>query len=167
MQKNAEFWIKNLNLIAHPEGGYFKETYRADGAIKIGPPFSGERSYSTSIYFLLKGGQVSKLHRIKSDEMWHFYSGSSVTIYAIESDGNLKKYLLGPDYEKGERFQVMIKAGAWFGASVNAAQDDNSAYSLVGCTVAPGFAFEDFEMGDRGKLLNNYSNFKQVIELLT
>lgn len=167
MQRDANFWVEKLGLIAHPEGGYFKETYRADGAIKIGPPFSGERSYSTAIYFLLKRGQVSKLHRIKSDEMWHFYSGSSVTISAIESDGSLKKYLLGPDYEKGERFQVMIKAGAWFGASVNAVQGDKLAYSLVGCTVAPGFAFEDFEMGDRGKLLGEYPKLKEVIEVLT
>lgn len=145
--KTADDWIEKLQLAAHPEGGYFRETYRAAELITTnGLPerFSGERSFSTAIYFLLKSGQQSLFHRIKSDEMWHFYSGSPLTIHMISPNGEYSSLSLGSGFDAGQQFQQLVPAGVWFGATVDAAD----SYSLVGCTVAPGFDFADFEFAD-------------------
>jgi predicted cupin superfamily sugar epimerase len=164
--KDAGYWIKNLELIEHPEGGYFREIYRSPEAISkdsLPTRYEGDRSFSTSIYFLLIQEQFSAFHRLKSDELWHFYLGSPLAIHIIDEDGNYSTAKLGKDFEKGEVFQTAIKAGSWFGA----AADDVSSYSLVGCTVAPGFDFADFELGDREELSKRYPEHRAIIERLT
>ncbi|NIW80716.1 MAG: hypothetical protein GWN16_15195 [Calditrichae bacterium] len=166
MNRNADYWIKKLNLSKHPEGGYFREVYRSPekiGGESLPSRFEGDRVFATSIYFLLRGGEVSKLHRLKADETWHFYTGSSLTLFLIDERGKLSQIVLGPDYEKGEVFQTVIPHDCWFGAKVN----DPNAYTLVGCTVAPGFEFGDFELAQRKDLLNRFPQHKNIIEQLT
>lgn len=172
MSKSATYWIKKLGLIPHPEGGYFREIYRAVESISVSalPPrfhsptdlsAANDRVFCTGIYFLLTAGQSSTLHRIKSDEIWHFYEGGNLTVHVIYPDGQLTRLDLGSDPEQGEVFQAVVPAGCWFGATV--AGD----YALVGCTVAPGFEFADFELGDRDQLLQTYPQHKSLIEQLT
>jgi len=166
LTKKADYWIINLNLESHPEGGYFRETYRASEDIPadaLPEGFSSERSFCTAIYFLLKSGQVSRFHRIKSDEQWHFYTGSSLTLHIIDKNGKYSQKLLGPDLENGEVFQLIVPAGCWFGATVN----NPDSYSLAGCVVSPGFHFDDFELAEREQLLEEYPEHKEIIERLT
>jgi len=166
MVKDAQYWIRKLNLTRHPEGGYYKESYRADELIPLGglpQRFTQEHCFSTAIYFLLESGDFSALHRIKSDEIWHYYFGSSLTLYSIDSDGMLFKIRLGPDLDNGQIFQAHIKAGNWFGAKVN----DHDSYTLVGCTVAPGFEFGDFKLAKRSNMLAQFPRHQQIIKELT
>jgi uncharacterized protein len=163
--KTAQYWIEHLHLQAHPEGGFYKETYRAAEQIpKEGLPgrFPAARHYSTAIYFLLRAQDRSLFHRIKSDELWHFHAGSSLTIYVLQ-DGQCREHILGADIEKGESLQVVVPANCWFGAKVN----DPNGYVLSGCTVAPGFDFADFELADRGLLLKEFPDQRLVIGQLT
>src|SRR5688572_7397541 len=114
---NAQFYITQLNLLPHPEGGYFKETYRAHEEIPLnGLPgrFGGPRSFSTAIYYLLEQGDYSAFHRIKSDECWHFYAGQTLLIHVIENDGKYYCVRLGDNISEGETFQFVVPAGAWF-----------------------------------------------------
>jgi predicted cupin superfamily sugar epimerase len=162
MNQKAKIYIDKLDLRSHPEGGYFKEIYRSGEIIlPEGLPkrLKKSRSVSTSIYFLLDGKQVSKFHRLKSDELWHFYDGSSVKIYIINDSGNLSKVILGKEVAKGEVFQSVIPAGHWFAAEVI----DKDSFSLVGCTVAPGFEFEDFEIAGREELLKLFPIHEKFI----
>jgi predicted cupin superfamily sugar epimerase len=162
----AKHWIDGLQLRPHPEGGYFRETYRSEEAIaaaSLPPRFGGDRVFSTAIYFLLEGEDFSALHRIKQDEVWHFYDGSALTIHVIDPAGNYSTVLLGRDLAAGEVPQAVVKAGCYFGASVS----DRRSYALVGCTVAPGFEFADFEMPGREELCRRYPGHRQVIETLT
>jgi predicted cupin superfamily sugar epimerase len=164
--KSASYWINTLGLKKHPEGGYYRETYRSDAIIDtccLGNSYEGSRAVSTAIFFLLVGKDFSALHRIKSDEIWHFYLGTSMALHIFCADEEYEKIILGTRPEKGESFQAIVRAGAWFGATLN----DPSAYSLVGCTVAPGFDFRDFEMGRRDELIRLYPKYKTVIEMLT
>lgn len=164
--KNSSYWIENLNMNTHPEGGYFKETYRSNESIlsdHLPERFTGDRSFSTSIYYLLKDDQYSKLHKIKSDELWHFHDGSGMDIYEIDKNGNVIIHKLGLNIEEDQSPQVMIKAGNWFGAKVN----KPDSYCLVGCTVSPGFDFEDFELCDRHNLINQFPEHREIIEQLT
>lgn len=166
MNKDAKFYIEKLGLQPHPEGGYFKEIYRSGEIIlPEGLPrrLTKERSVSTSIYFLLEGKQVSKFHRLKSDELWHFYDGSGVSIHIIDDKGNLSKVVLGKEIDKGEVFQTVIPAGHWFAAELK----DRKSFTLVGCTVAPGFDFGDFELADRNKLLNSFPLHESIIKKFT
>ncbi|MFP4123129.1 cupin domain-containing protein [Coleofasciculus sp.] len=166
LTKNAGYWIEKLGLQKHPEGGYYKETYRSDEEIaheNLPKRFSGRRNFSTAIYFLLVGTEFSALHRIKSDELWHFYAGSSLTIHVVEQSGNYRPIKLGENLDEGEAFQAVVKAGDWFSATVNNPQ----SYSLVGCTVAPGFDFNDFELGKREELIKRYPQHQSLIEKMT
>ena len=161
----AEYWIRHLGLGAHPEGGFYKETYRSQELISSGGlpgRFTGARNFSTAIYFLLRSEDRSLFHRIKSDELWHYHAGGSLSIYVLQKQG-LAVHVLGPDVEKGESLQIVVPANCWFGAKVN--EPDN--YTLAGCTVAPGFDFADFEMAERKTLLQEYPEHRNVIELLT
>jgi predicted cupin superfamily sugar epimerase len=165
VMKPAEYWIKHLALQAHPEGGFYKETYRSKKIIMAaGLPvgFPDERNFSTAIYFLLRAEDRSMFHRIKSDELWHYHAGACLSIYVLTS-ANLCIHKLGPDPEKGEHLQVVIPANCWFGAKVN----KPNTYTLAGCTVAPGFDFQDFEMGERHQLLNEFPLEADIINLLT
>jgi hypothetical protein len=163
---DAQRWIDELELERHPEGGWFREVYRAGESIpheSLPDRFSGERCFSTAIYFLLDGTDVSTLHRINQDEVWHFYDGSSLTVHMIDSDGMYSSVKLGRNVSAGESLLAVVEAGRLFGASV----DDRESYALVGCTVAPGFEFADFEMPGRSELLVRYPQHRQLIERLT
>ena len=166
MPKNTQFWIQHLNLKQHPEGGYFREVYKSDEFIqKKGLPdrYSSFRSFSTSIYFLLESKNFSAFHRIKSDETWHFYQGSPLSIYIILKNGKLITVNLGQNPDNKELFQFTIPKGSWFAATPILSK----SYSLMGCTVAPGFDFDDFEMGKKSKLLLLYPQHSRLINLYT
>jgi len=164
--KKADYYIEKLGLSAHVEGGAFKETYRSATRIAhqhLSEDFKGDRNISTAIYFLLKHGQFSALHKISSDELWHFYDGDPLCIYEITVKGELKKHIIGKNLENGESFQCIIQAGSWFGSRC----EIKNGFSLVGCTVAPGFDFEDFVLADREALLKEFPQYKSLIEELT
>lgn len=164
--RNADHFIDKLNLKAHPEGGYYRQTYCSDILINkalLPKGYSGGRPCLTAIYFLLKGDDFSALHRLKSDELWHYYAGSSLTIWVIHPKGELEKIILGTDIHAGETCQAIIPGGCWFGAAVN----DTASFSLVGCTVSPGFHFDDFELGERAFLVQTYPEHKDIIHALT
>ena len=163
--EEAQQWIERLDLQPHPEGGWYRETYRASLLLPHSalPDHSGGRSASTAIYFLLAGEQFSALHRLRSDEVWHFYTGSSLIVHVIAPDGDYQQLLLGSDAESGEHFQAIVPAGCWFGLSLR----QPNTYALVGCTVAPGFDFADFEMAQRDQLTTQYPQHRTTIERLT
>jgi len=155
--------IDKLKLQPHPEGGYYRETYRSKGTISpecIGNNYDGDRNFSTCIYYLLASGSFSAFHRIKQDEGWHFYDGSPVELHLITETGEYLNIALGRNFDMDETPQFIIPGGTWFAAAVKG--DDT--YSLVGCTVAPGFDFRDFEMAQPGILLQNYPSYKTIIE---
>lgn len=161
----AEKLIKQLELEKHPEGGWYRETYRSAEVVRgngLPARFAGDRSFCTAIYFLLQSGQISALHRIKSDEMWHFYAGEPLTVHVITSSGDYYPLKLGYNISGGEVFQGVVQTGCWFGAEVS-----GDSYSLVGCTVAPGFDFADFEMGSREQLLKEFPEQAEIIQRLT
>lgn len=147
----------------HPEGGWYKETYRSEGVVSKPLGFDGERSYSTAIYFLLTKDNFSAFHRIKSDEMWHFYDGDGLVIHELRTDGSYIKHQLGLGLEEGEQPQLVIAANSWFASEVK----EGGTWCLVGCTVSPGFDFNDFEMANRSQLLEEYPNHSNVISRLT
>ena len=163
---DAQYWIDHLGLVPHPEGGFYRETYRSEelvDAAALPDRFDGSRSYSTAIYFLLRGHEYSALHRIASDELWHFCTGTPLTIHTIDSAARYGRIHLGSDPEQGQVFQAVVSAGTWFGAIV----DDPDAYALVGCTVAPGFDFADFQLASRSALVTQYPQHRAVIQRLT
>jgi hypothetical protein len=165
MDYSASFWIQHLQLSRHVEGGSFKEVYRSPlKASKDCLPqtFRDTRNFSTSIYFLLEQGQFSAFHRIASDELWHFYFGHPLTIYEIEPNGKLIVHKLGNNPVNNESFQCVIKAGSWFASEV----EGQGLYSLVGCTVSPGFDFEDFELADCNKLSQQFPEYAHLIRRL-
>lgn len=164
--KTPNDYIRSLGLQPHPEGGWFRETYRCGEAIArkaLPGRYPGARSFATSIYFLLTSDTFSALHRLRSDEQWHFYTGSALTIHVIDPSGDYRAIRLGADVECGESFQAVVPAGCWFGATV----DEPDGFTLVGCTVAPGFDFSDFEMGRREELIQNHPGHRGLIERLT
>jgi uncharacterized protein len=163
--KTAEYWIKNLNLIEHPEGGFYRETYRsAEHASNSSLPdrFRGDRNFSTSIYFLLRSKDQSLFHRIQSDEIWYYHAGSSLTLYVIDDEG-FKTHHLGPEVDRGESLQIIIPATSWFGATVN----EENSFTLSSCSVAPGFDFDDFELADRSSMITSFPDHATIIEQLT
>lgn len=166
MTPEASYWIEKLQLHKHPEGGYFRETYRSTECISMNSlpnRFSGERSISTGIYFLLTDEEFSAFHRIKSDEMWHFYKGKSLEVYVLQPNGELQTIKLGHYPERGEVLQAVIPANCWFASRVI----EQEGYALVGCTVAPGFDFADFELATRDSLKQNFPTHTGLIEELT
>jgi uncharacterized protein len=166
LTRTAADWIRLLALSPHPEGGHYRETYRSAEhlpAEHLPARFGGARCLSTAIYFLLEGAARSRLHRIKSDEVWHFYDGAPLTLYVIAPSGALDRVVMGRDAERGEVFQAVVQAGSWYGAALA----DPTSYALVGGTVAPGFDFADFELGGRARLLAEFPQHRAVIERLT
>jgi predicted cupin superfamily sugar epimerase len=165
-KKDSAFWIEKLGLERHPEGGYYRQTYRADLQLAqeaLPAQFTGSRTASTAIYFLLAGEDFSAFHRLRSDELWHFYLGGSLVVHVIEDDGQHSEIQLGSDPETDEVLQAVVKAGCWFASRLK----DPRSFALVGCTVAPGFDFEDFELAKCEELMKCYPQHKQLIQGLT
>ncbi len=161
MHESYQRLITQYELQPHPEGGFYRETYRS-AELLTGLCDRGPRSASTAILFLLPHGHISALHRIKSDEVWHFYAGSPLTVVELTAGGARRDHGLGNVLD-GLRCQAVVRAGSWFGAFVDA----TSGWSLVGCTVAPGFDFEDLEMAERATLAERYPEHRSIIEALT
>lgn len=162
--KNADFWIEQLGLEPHPEGGYYRQTYQS-GEMTGGLPerYAGPRAFSTAIYFLLEHPHFSAFHRIASDELWHFYAGSALKVWMISPQGTLSTLELGPDPSQGQSFQGVVPAGYWFASAL----ETPGGYALVGCTVAPGFDFADFELARREELAAIYPQHRSLIERLS
>ena len=161
----AQQLIALYNLQPHPEGGWYKETYQCREQIDadhLPERFSGSRAFSTAIYFLLEQGNFSAFHRIKSDECWHFYAGDPLAIYVLQQDGTLDVIVLGSDITNGQLFQYVVPANCWF-ASCPATY---SKFCFVGCTVAPGFNFADFELADADTLSALYPQHRICIKKL-
>ena len=157
--------IQQYNLQPHPEGGWYKETYKSTEYISgntLPERFDGSRSFSTAIYFLLEQGNFSAFHRIKSDECWHFYAGDPLLVYVMQLNGTLDIIHLGNDIEKGQVFQFVVPANCWF-ASTPA---PGSHFCFVGCTVAPGFDFTDFELAKASSLSALFPQHIAIIEEL-
>lgn len=163
---SANQWKAFLGLVPHPEGGYYRQNYKSSEVIlsqNLPVRFGGDRSCSTAIYFLLEESDFSAFHRIKQDEAWHFYAGSSLTIHEINHQGEYRTTRLGVNVFQDEKPQVVVPAGHLFGATVN----QSDGYALVGCTVAPGFEFDDFELLERAALVRRYPQHQDIIESLT
>lgn len=149
--------IRTLDLRAHPEGGYYRETFRSSATIETS---RGPRAASTSIWYLLSPGDFSAWHRVAADEVWHHYAGDPINLHTLE-DGAVRVQLLGP-LSGGGIPQIVIPAGVW-----QAASPAGQRSALCGCTVAPGFDFEDFELGTRAQLLALFPGASEAIAALT
>lgn len=166
MDPRATQLIKQLGLKSHPEGGYYKETYKSSeqiAAAALPEQFRSPRHFSTCIYFLMTSKSFSAFHRIQQDEIWHFYDGSPISLHILSPDGHYANHRIGRDIPAGELPQVVVSAGHWFAAEVI----EENSFSLVGCTVAPGFSFEDFELGTRTDLTRRFPDFAELIGRLT
>jgi uncharacterized protein len=164
MHPKAQKYIKQLQLKKHPEGGYYREVYRSGELIlpeHLPKRYKSSRNFSTSIYFLLEGKQFSSFHILKSDELWHFYDGSTVLLYIINQKGELIIRKLGK--KKDCELQLTIEKQNWFAAEV----EDKKSFSLFGCTVSPGFDFDDFELGQRDDLIKKFPQHTSIIKRLT
>jgi uncharacterized protein len=158
VHKEAARLVKKLVLEEHPEGGYFKQTYRSDTIVNV-EGYGGPRNISTAIYYMLVGGQFSAFHRIRSDEIWHHYAGGSISLYAINDGGKMSKIKIGNNGTP----QAVIQAGTWLAAAL----DNKRSYCLLGCTVSPGFDYRDWELGKRNELVRMYPQHRTLIERYT
>lgn len=157
----AANWIDQLGLEPHPEGGYYKRTYCSEGCFAGNidqDPFPAGRPHSTAIFYLMQAGDFAGFHRIKSDELWHFHEGGPLDLYILKAPDQLELIRMG----KGERLQVVVPANHWFAASP--AKDTD--YSLVGCTVSPGFDFRDHEMATAAALIESFPSHAEQIHRL-
>ena len=164
---NAEEVIRLLNLEPHPEeGGFFVETYRSAGQVEAhGFParYAGPRCFGTAIYYLLTPETFSEMHRLQSDEVFHFYLGDPVEMLQLGPDGEGRVVTLGTDLAAGMRPQVVVPRSAWQGARLA----PGGSFALLGCTVAPGFEFVDYESGQQDALIREYSQYETLIRALT
>jgi uncharacterized protein len=164
--KTAEYWIDKLGLRAHPEGGFFKETYRSTEEIKaeaLPDRYKGPRSFGTAIYFLIHKNAPSNFHKIESDELWFFHAGDSLRVYVLEESLEYWEQDIGPDPEMNQRFQVLLPKGSWFAAEVISP----GTYGLISCTVSPGFDFSDFTLAKREELKAQFPDKEILIDRLT
>jgi predicted cupin superfamily sugar epimerase len=170
MAEKAEVLIRMLGMRALPgEGGWLAETYRAAWILpaeNLAPDSRGPRASCTAIYYLLRRGEISALHRLRSDEMWHFYQGDPLELCVIEPGGAAHVHTLGADIEAGQTHQVVVEAGRWFGARLKRGADV-LGYALVGCTVSPGFDYSDFELASAAQLTRAYPRHRELIAALT
>ncbi len=163
MNADADRWVRLLDLVPHPEGGAFRETWRAgESAQGLPGRFGGPRSLGTAIYYLLRAGERSRLHRLRADEVWHLYDGGPLHLHLLVPGEGYRRLVLGHDVAKGETPQCVVAHGTWFGAEPAA----GAAYALAGCTCAPGFEYNDFEMGSREQLLAHFPGERTLIERL-
>lgn len=163
MKKNtAHYWVSKLGLLPHPEGGYYKRTFRSTEQVsdqELTVQFEGTRKLYTSIYFLLTSNDVSHFHRLKSDELWYYHAGSPLTIHIIHENGSYEEIKLGMDLDNGEVPQALVPKNSIFGSSVM----EEDTCSLVGCMVSPGFEFEDFELFTQAELIKKHPQHKEII----
>ncbi|HEU4471802.1 MAG TPA: cupin domain-containing protein [Flavisolibacter sp.] len=165
MTLTAASLVRHLGLSQHPEGGYYKETYRSAGEIPASalPGIAGNRQYATAIYYLLEKGDFSAFHRIQSDEGWHFYAGGTLLVHVLSESGDYSCVKLGARLEEGETFQFVVPARAWFASELA----PGTEFCLAGCTVSPGFDFADFELAGRAALIAQYPQHADIIGRLT
>jgi hypothetical protein len=161
MNANVRRLVDSLGLAPHPEGGFYRETFRATLSLD-GLPHGAPRAASTAIYFLLPSGTFSAFHRVASDEVWHHYDGEPLDLHTIDPNGTHTLTRLGRDLAGGQLPQHVVLAGTW-----QAASPVGEGYALCGCTVAPGFDFADFEMPNRAELLARFPMHRAIIESLT
>ena len=162
----AQTCINHLALLPHPEGGYYRETYRSHATMTVSglaPDTPEQRNVCTGIYFLLEAGNFSAFHRIESDEMWHFYAGQALEVLELDDAGTLTRTRLGPDFLNGDVPQHVVPARRWFASRVV----PGGTFALVGCTVAPGFDFADFALAQRHTLSARYPQHVALIAELT
>lgn len=158
--------VSELKLKPHPEGGFYREVYRSDLQIPeslLPDGMKGERSCATSIYYLLASDSFSAFHRIKQDEIWHFYLGSPITLHVIMPDGEYESVYIGNDFGIRCVPQYTVKAGNWFAAEIT----EKDSYALAGCTVSPGFDYQDFELGTKKQLIDLFPKHIDLISRLT
>lgn len=166
MLTDAAHWIRTLGLQPHPEGGFFRETWRSPEIYPqnaLPARFAGPRAASTAILYLLRAGEHSHLHRLRADEVWHHYDGGALHLHVLTPEGQYQRLALGRDVAAGETLQCVVPHGCWFGAE----PAPGSAFTLTGCTVAPGFEFADFEMGARESLLAAFPAHRDLVMRLT
>lgn len=152
---DAAFWINKLHLEPHPEGGYYKESYRSNTIISandLKATHDDERISSSLIYYLLKSDECSQFHRLKSDEVWIYNQGTALNLHILDCNGKYTKRVLGADIEQGEDMQVTVPANCWFAAELIL----DKSFALLTCMVTPGFVFDDFELADKSQLLRLY-----------
>lgn len=157
--------VRFYQLQPHPEGGWYRQSYRSPLSLAqaaLPPEFTGDRPCSTAILFLLEAGNFSAFHRIRSDEAWHFYTGDPLEIFILSAEGQLQTIVLGPDWKQGQQFQYVVPASHWFASR----PAPGSRFALVGCTVAPGFDFADFEMATADRLAEEYPAHRALIQSL-
>ena len=160
VDERAQRLIDLLGLIPHPEGGYYRETFRSDQALVLG---DRKRNASTAIYFLLPAGAFSAFHVIRAaDEVWHHYGGDAVEIHTLTPDGEHRTEILGSDVVNDERPQVVVPAG-----TLQAARVRGASYALCGCTVSPGFDFGDFAMPGAEELIRRFPRHEDVVRRFT
>lgn len=171
MDKEVSQIVDHLKLMPHPEGGFYRETYRSEGSSLVKfRNIEVTRNYSTCIYFLLTSGSFSAFHRIVQDECWHFYDGSPIILHMFvppsvlstkAKQAGYQKVVIGRNFSTGEVPQYTVPGGVWF------ASETLGKFSLAGCTVAPGFDFEDFELANSVALCSEFPDFTEVIQRLT
>lgn len=154
----VEALVRRLGLAPHPEGGFYRETFRSPVVVQTP---RGPRAASTAIWFLLPGGAFSAWHRVASEEVWHHYDGDPVTLHTLSPEGDYRAEVLGHDVDAGQAPQRVVPAGTWQAASCE------GAFALCGCTVAPGFEFSDFELADRASLAGAFPAHAGAIERFT
>jgi predicted cupin superfamily sugar epimerase len=157
----VETKISTLNLEPHPEGGYYRQTFRSAQKLESGRPAA------TSILFLLTHDNPSNFHRLDAEEIWYFHEGDPLSVHIIDEEGTYSEILIGPNAVVGEVLQAVVPPGVWFGSSVRAPTDEGLGWSLVGCMVSPGFDFTGFELADRKAMLARYPHCDGIIKTLT
>lgn len=155
--------VKFFKMLPHPEGGYYREVYRSEEIIKkdfLPGRYNEDRAFSTSIYYMLAGEQISHFHKLKSDEIWHFYLGSHLIIHMLDHKSGYEKIQVGNNLTNGEIPQLIIQKEKYFAAEVS----DKNSFSLIGCTVSPGFDFNDFEFGTEEILISSFPEYTELIK---
>lgn len=161
---NAKKLVVQLCLQPHPEGGFFRETYRSGKVVELSASSTPEQwKASTGIYFMITDSSFSAFHRIRFDEMWHFYAGDPIEIFELDSAGTMHVTKLGPPFEPDCVCQHVVPGGAWFASRLAGTGD----WALAGCTVAPGFDFKDFELANRSDLISQFPAHEEIIRILT
>lgn len=159
----SSYWIQHLQLAPHPEGGFYREQYRSNIEISIKNlpiGYTAPRRIATSIYYLLRSEDISRLHRLRSDELWYFHTGSPIKIIYLDAEGKKHTNILGNNHEKAEHYSLLIPAGCIFCAEINT----ENSFTLVSCVVTPGFEFDDFEIFDKEDLIQAYPKHASLIE---